>query len=81
MRSLFEFLGELYTAKCLEPLKEKINSSAVPADFEDNDDSTDPAVLENATRLYNDIEQIPQAAEASSAAADEMEAAFRARVR
>jgi hypothetical protein len=81
MRSLLEFLEELYTAKCLEPLKEKINSSAVPPDFEDNDDSTDQAVLEKATRLYNDIEQIPQAAEPSSAAADEMDAAFRARVR
>ena len=81
MRSLLEFLGELYIDKCLEPLKERINSSTVPSDFETDDDSTDRVVIDKATRLYGDIEQIPQPAETSSIAADEMEAAFRARVR
>src|SRR5215831_3366844 len=81
MRSLLEFLGELYTAKCLEPLKERINSSSVPADFKADDGTTDRTVVEKATRLCADIEQTPQPAEASSTAADEIEAAFRARVR
>ena len=78
---LLDFLGEPYTAKCLEPLKERINSSAVPPDFKADDYATDPAVVERATRLCADIEQTPQSTEASSTAADEMEVAFRARVK
>ena len=33
LRSLLDFLGESYSAKCLEPLSQRINSSNVPEDF------------------------------------------------
>lgn len=80
MRSLFDFLGELYAEKCLEPLELRINSSNVSDDFKTDDPATDPAIVEEATRLSRDLEQIAQPAEASPAAADEIEAAFVQRI-
>ena len=76
MRSLLDFLGEPYTAKCLEPLAHRINSSDVPADFESDDRATDPAIVGEATRLWVEVEQTSQPTQASPAAANEMEAAF-----
>jgi Sulfotransferase family len=81
VRSLLDFLQEPFAEKCLEPLELRINSSTVPADFIADEVTTDPAVAETATQLSVKLEQTPQPAEASSAAADEMEAAFRERVR
>ncbi|PYK08101.1 MAG: hypothetical protein DME65_14760, partial [Verrucomicrobia bacterium] len=80
MRSLFSFLKEPYTTKCLEPLAERINSSAVPNDFQSHDPATDPAMIEAAQRLSAEIENRPQPTESSQAAADKMESAFRKRV-
>jgi len=80
MRLLLDFLGEPYTAKCLEPLAQRINSSNVPPDFKADDTATDPKVVKKATRLCAEIEETPQPARASRAAADEMEAAFAERV-
>ncbi len=76
MHSLLAFLGEPYIAGCLEPLAQRINSSNVSDDFKTDDPATDPAVVEEATRLSRDLEGIAQPADASRAAADEMEAAF-----
>ena len=76
IRSLLDFIGEPYTAKCLEPLAQRINSSNVPADFKSDDPATDPAIVEQAQRLSAEIEETTQPREASPAAADEMEAAF-----
>jgi hypothetical protein len=76
MRSLLAFLGEPYIAKCLEPLAQRINSSIVPADFKVGDAAADLEIVEEATRLSRDLEGIAQPAEASRAAADEMEAWF-----
>ncbi|MGE5207956.1 MAG: sulfotransferase, partial [Alphaproteobacteria bacterium] len=81
LRSLLHFLGEPYSAECLEPLAQRINSSNVPADFNADDPGTNPAVVEEATRLSRHVEGTAQPAEPSRAAADEMEAAFRERVR
>ena len=81
LRSLLEFLGEPYSAKCLEPLSERINSSNVPPDFESDDPATDPAIAEEARRLSSDIEQTCQSSQQSSAVADELEAEFDARVK
>ena len=78
MRSLLTFLEENYTDKCLEPLKLRINSSSVSADLETNGAATDPV---EATQLSAKIEETAQPAEASPVAADEVEAAFRERVR
>jgi sulfotransferase family protein/putative peptidoglycan binding protein len=76
LRSLLEFLGEPYSAKCLEPLSERINSSNVPADFKSDDSAADPRLVEEARRLSLEIEQTPQPTEISLAAADEIEAGF-----
>jgi Sulfotransferase family len=81
LRSLLDFLGEPYSAKCLEPLSERINSSNVPPDFKSDDPATDPAIVEEARRLSAEIEQTSQPTEHSSAAADELEAEFGARVK
>jgi hypothetical protein len=80
MRSLLDFLGEPYTAECLTPLEKRINSSNVPVDFKLGDPETDPAVVEQATRLCAEIEGSSQPPEASPSAAEEMEAAFERRV-
>lgn len=80
MRSLFAFLKEPYTTKCLEPLAQRINSSEVPPDFESADSATDPAIVEAALRLSAEIESKPQLTESSQAAADKMEDAFSERV-
>jgi hypothetical protein len=81
LRSLLNFLGEAYSAKCLEPLSERINSSNVPPDFQSDDPAIDPAIVEEARRLSTEIEKSPQATEHSLAAADELEAEFGTRVK
>jgi hypothetical protein len=80
MRSLLDFLEEPYSAKCLEPLAERINSSNVPADFKGDDPTTDPKVIEKATRLCAAVNETPQPERPSREIANEMEAAFRERV-
>ena len=81
LRALLDFLGEPYSAKCLEPLSKRINSSNVPPDFKSDDPATDPAIVEQARRFSDDIEQTSQPTEDSPAAADELEAEFDARVK
>jgi hypothetical protein len=80
LSSLLDFLGERYSAKCLEPLSERINSSNVPPDFKSDDPATDSAIVEEARGLSAEIEQTSQPAEHSPAAADELDAEFAARV-
>ena len=79
MRSLLDFLHEPYTAKCLEPLGRRINSSNVPDDFVADDPATDPALVEQATRLSAELETTPQSSEPSPAAADALETEFQQR--
>jgi Sulfotransferase family len=81
LRSLLDFVGEPYSAKCLEPLSERINSSNVPPDFKSDDPATDPAIVEEARRLSAEIEQTCQPTPHSPAVADELEAEFDARVK
>ena len=81
IRSLLDFVSEPYSAKCLEPLAQRINSSNVPTDFKSGDPATDPEVVEAARQLSAEIEETPQASEHSPSAADELEAEFRERVR
>jgi hypothetical protein len=79
MRSLLDFLHEPYTAKCLDPLGRRINSSNVPDDFVADDPVTDPALVEQATRLSAELETKPQSSEPSPAAADALETEFQQR--
>ena len=81
LRSLLNFLGEPYSAKCLEPLSERINSSNVPPDFKSDHPATDPAIVEEARRLSAEIEQTSRPTEHSPAAADELEAEFGTRIK
>lgn len=81
MRSLFGFLGEPYTARCLEPLAERINSSGVPPDFSSDNPQTNSAIMEQACRLSTQLEEGTPPSVASSAAANELEVAFRERVK
>jgi hypothetical protein len=81
LRSLLDFLNEPYSTKCLEPLSERINSSNVPPDFKSEDPATDPAIVEEARLLSAEIEETSQATEPSSAAANELETEFDARVK
>jgi hypothetical protein len=80
MQSLLEFVDEPYSAKCLEPLGDRINSSNVPPNFKSDDPATDPAIVEEARRLSAEMEQTAQPSEPSTAGADEMEETFRKRV-
>jgi len=81
LRSLLDFLGEPYSAKCLEPLSQRINSSNVPPDFKSDDPATDPAIVKEARRLSSETEQACQPSAQSSEAADELGAEFDARVK
>jgi len=80
IRSLLNFVGEPYCARCLDPLSRRINSSNVPPDFVAEDPATDPRVVEDATNLCSKLQEMPPSAEASPAAVDELEAAFTERV-
>jgi hypothetical protein len=80
IRSLLDFVGEPYCAECLEPLSRRINSSNVPPDFVAEDPATDPSVVQNAMSLSVKLQETAQSTEASSAIADEIEAAFTERV-
>ena len=80
IRSLLEFVGEPYSARCLDPLSRRINSSNVPSDFVADDPATDPSVVQDATNLYAKLQKMAQSPEASSAVADEIEAAFMERM-
>jgi len=53
-----------------------MNSSDVPADFKLGYPGTDPAVIERATRLYEEIETSPQPFETSPIAAHKIESEF-----
>ena len=76
MRSLLDFLGEPYAPECLEPLAQRINSANVPGDFDSRDAATDPAIVERAKQLSNQLSTCPQQPEASARIAEEMETEF-----
>jgi hypothetical protein len=80
MRSLFNFLGESYTERCLEPLQVRINSSTVPADYQPNDPPTNAVIFEEAMQLSGVVEKTCLPVKSSSAANDQIESAFRERV-
>jgi hypothetical protein len=79
IRLTLGFLQERYTAKCLEPLGRRINSSNVPDDFVADDAATDAALVEQATRLSAELETTPQSSEPSPSAADALETEFQQR--
>jgi Sulfotransferase family len=80
IRSMLDFVGEPFCARCLEPLSCQINSSDVPPDFVAEAPAADRRIVEEATNLYAELQNAPPVTESSSAAADEMAAAFGRRV-
>jgi hypothetical protein len=76
MRSLLAFLGEPYAPECLEPLAQRINSANVPVDFNATDPATDPAIVERARQLSDELQNCPQQREASASVAEKLEAEF-----
>ena len=80
IRSLLDFIGEPYCAKCLNPLGRRINSSNVPPGFVAEDPATNPGVVQEATSIYTKLQEMAQPAETSLAAANDIEAMFTERV-
>jgi len=76
MCSLLDFLGEPYAPECLEPLAQRINSANVPGDFDPRNPATDPAIVERAKQLSDQLHTCPQQPEASARIAEEMEIEF-----
>jgi len=80
MRSLLRFLGEQYTAHCVEALAKRINSANVPADFDPSDPATDPAIVEQSRQLSDMLQNASQQPEASAEIGKKLEAEFNQRV-
>ena len=80
MRSLLDFLGEPYTAKCLEPLTERINSSNVPVDFKTDDPETDTAIVKHAKELSDALQSVAEQRETSYKVAEQLETEFNQQV-
>jgi hypothetical protein len=76
MRSLLGFLGEPFSAACLEPLNKRINSANVAPDFTPDEPATNPAIVKRARDLSDELQNSPQAREASTEAAEKLQADF-----
>ena len=76
LRSCLEFVGETYSADCLKPLKEKINSSNVRSEFDPTDERTNPGVREQAHELFEALEAEEPAPIRSSEASMQLETQF-----
>ncbi|HEY6207264.1 MAG TPA: sulfotransferase [Chthoniobacterales bacterium] len=81
MRSLLEFVGERYDARCVEPLRQRINSSNVPEDFVAEDPATNRAIVDQAVALYAQLMKEEPPAEPAPSAAAAMAAEFEQRVK
>ena len=76
LRACLAFLNEPYSADCLTPIEEKINSSDVPAGFDPRDERTDPALREEAHQLFEALDTQEPAPAGSAEASAELEARF-----
>ena len=76
VKALLDFLGEPYAPECLEPLAQRINSANVAVDFDSRDPATDPAIVERAKQLSDQLQTCPQQPEASARIAQKMESEF-----
>jgi hypothetical protein len=76
LRSCLEFLSEPYSSDCLTPLKEKINSSNVPGEFDSMDVRTDPALRNEAQELFETLDADESAPIGSAEESAQLEAQF-----
>jgi hypothetical protein len=79
IRRLLAFLDEPFEPSCLEPLRERINSSGVPANFNPSDPGTNPAVIDEANRLNQEVMMAPMNITPDPAAAAHLEGSFNER--
>ena len=80
IRSMLNFAGEPFSARCLEPLNCQINSSDVPPDFVTEAPATDRRIVEEAANLYAELQNASALTDSSLVAGDEMAAEFDRRV-
>jgi hypothetical protein len=80
IRSVLKFLGEPYTAACLELLQEKINSSRISGNFCTGEACANPSLVEEAKLLSAELQQKPPRFDPSVLVTREMEANFAQRV-
>src|SRR5438046_4335023 len=79
MHALLDFPGEPYSAQCLEPLVQRINSANVPVDFNPSDPSTNLTIVEQARQLSAKLRSSQQQSRASLKLAEKLEAEFNKR--
>jgi len=80
IRSVLKFLGEPYSAACLKPLREKINSSRVSGNFRTGGACANPSLVEKAELLSTELQEKPPRSDPSVLVAQKMEANFAQRV-
>lgn len=79
LEKLLAFVGEDFEPSCLDPLRQRINSSNVPTDAESTAPETNPALLQEARELSAELLQNAQPDNADEAVAAEVEKLFRDR--
>ena len=81
VESLLAFLSEDFEPACLEPLQKRINSSAVPSDFDPSDPNTDPIVIDEATKLNAELKANSSPLPPDQAVAAELENSLSERIK
>jgi hypothetical protein len=76
LRGVLSFLGEDFEPACLEPLRQRINSSQVPENFHIDTTGADTQQWQRAIELSRLLQTTPQDPPASPAMRAELEAAF-----
>ncbi len=79
LEKLLAFVGEDFEPSCLDPLRQRINSSNVPTEAMAATPEIDPALLEEARGLCAELLENPQPDVADGPARAEMENLFHAR--
>lgn len=79
LEKLLAFLGEEFEPGCLDPLRQRINSSKVPNDAATAASDMDAELVQEARALSAELLQNPQPNTAEDSAAAEMEERFRER--
>jgi hypothetical protein len=81
MDRIFDFLGEPFCRRCLEPLSTRINSSRGPPGFESEDGTTPVELREQAESLSRRLQQPGDSAAARSCQLLRLETEFWAKVK
>jgi hypothetical protein len=80
MRSILHFVGEPFSANCLEPLEKRINSSRVVDGASENYSTADSGLIREAKELWRELCETPAPTEPSPSIARRLERGFEERV-